>query len=199
MKKYTNDLKTMVEVIIFALLWFIGTTLDSPIVTIISFLFFIFYLLYQLYEQYCYRKGRVYYVLYPTKKDCYSKITLLILGSILLVSSIVIVVTKNCNQYAIISFVFGLLLFLNGLFDLPKGKLIICDSTLIISGINEQINLQNLKEINIFKDRILLSDDNDSVKRVDNVALDFVSSKVLEKYILENTQNFDLKVINNLL
>ncbi|CAM4006352.1 hypothetical protein FLBR109950_12760 [Flavobacterium branchiophilum] len=123
----------------------------------------------------------------------------MILGSILLVSSIVIVVTKNSHQYAIISFVFGLLLFLNGLFDLPKGKLIICDSTLIISGINEKINLQNLKEINIFKDRILLSDDNDSVKRVDNVALDFVSSKVMEKYILENTQNFDLKVINNLL
>ncbi|CAM4006380.1 hypothetical protein FLBR109950_12765 [Flavobacterium branchiophilum] len=44
MKKYTNDLKTMVEVVIFALLWFIGTTLDSPIVTIISFLFFICYI-----------------------------------------------------------------------------------------------------------------------------------------------------------
>ncbi|GEM56005.1 hypothetical protein B0A58_09495 [Flavobacterium branchiophilum NBRC 15030 = ATCC 35035] len=70
---------------------------------------------------------------------------------------------------------------------------------MIISGINEKINLQNLKEINIFKDRILLSDDNDSVKRVDNVAIDFVSSKVMEKYILENTQNFDLMVINNLL
>lgn len=172
------------------------STIDNPIVSYIFLGLWISYWTYNLYSKFQYRKGRSDYILFPTQNDQYSKTTSITLGLIIFALSIVAIVwTKSLNHYGIIGLTIGLLVFLNGLFDLPKGMMQVETNELSISGIKNKIDIRQLKEIKIYKERMILTNVYDEIQRVDNLAIDPISSKLIDSYISKN--NIDLKIVNN--
>ena len=196
MKKYKDDIKTIIEVLTFGLIYMSISTIDNPIVSYIFLGLWIAYWTYNLYSKFQYRKGKADYILFPTQNDQYSKTTSITLGLIIFALSIIAIVwTKSFNHYGIIGITIGLLVFLNGLFDLPKGIMKVETNVLSISGLKNKIDIRQLKEINIYKERMLLTNLYDEIQRVDNLAIDPVSSKLIDNYISKN--NIDLKIVNN--
>ncbi len=198
MKNYKDDIKTILEVLTFALIYMSISTIDNPIVSYLFLGLWVTYWTYNLYSKFQYRKGKADYILFPTQNDQYSKTTSITLGLIIFALSIgAIVWTKSFNQYGIIGITIGLLVFLNGLLDLPKGIMKIETNELSISGLKSKIDTRQLKEINIYKERMLFTNIYDEIQRVDNLAIDPDSAQLIDRYISEKKNNIDLRTINN--
>jgi len=191
MKKDTADTRTIVLMIFVVLI-----VLRTPITSYIVFGLCLVYLAYNLYSKIQYRQGKTDYLLFPTKNDSFVKITSLTLGLIIFSIGIIYIIwTKNFNPYAFAGMAIGLLQFLNGLFALPKGRMKIEAHKLVISDLEDKLDLRQLKEINIYQERILLTNIYDETERVDHLAIDPDSSKLIDNYISKN--HADLKIVNH--
>lgn len=196
MKKYRDDIKTIIEVLTFGLIYMSISTIDNPIVSYIFLGLWIAFWTFNLYTKIHYRKGKADYILFPTQNDQYLKTTSITIGLIVLALSIVAIVwTKTFNHFGIIGVTIGLLVLFNGIFDLPKGMMKVETNELSISGLKNKIDIRQLKEINIYKEQMLLTNIYDEIQRVDNLDIDPVSSKLIDNYISKN--NIDLKIVNN--
>jgi hypothetical protein len=196
MKKYKDDIKTIFEVLTYGLIYMSIATIDNPIVSYLYLGLWIVYWTYNLYAKFQYRKGKTDYILFPTQNDKYYKTTSITLGIIAILLCIAgIIWTKSFNYYLIIAVTIGLLVFLNGLFDLPKGMLKIKTNEMSITGLKNKIDLRQIKEINIYKERLLLTNIYNDMLRVDNLDIDAVSATLIDKYISKNY--IDLKIKNN--
>ena len=157
----------------------------------------VIYLTYNLYSKFQYRKGKADYILFPVQNDQFTKTTSIILGIIIFAISVITLVwQKSPNLLGLIGLVIGLLVFLNGLFDVPKGMMKIVNNKLSISGLEDRIDVRQLKEVNIYKERMLLTNVYEEVERIDQLAIDPESSKLIQHYISIN--NAGLKVISHL-
>lgn len=196
MKKYKDDIKKIIEVLTFGLIYVSIMTIDNPIVSYLFLGLWVVFWTYNLYTKIQYRKGKSGYIRFPTQNDQYSKTTSITLGLIVFALSIAgIVWTKTFNHYGLIGVTIGLLVFFNGIFDLPKGMMKVETNVLSISGLKNKIDIRQLKEINIYKERMLLTNIHDEIQRVDHLAIDPVSSKLIDSYFSKN--NIDLKIVNN--
>jgi len=86
--------------------------------------------------------------------------------------------------------------FLNGLFDLPKGMIKVDANELSISGLKNKVDIRQLKEIQIYKEKLLLANIYNEIQRIDNLAIDQDSAKIICRYISENN-TIDLTTKNN--
>lgn len=198
MKKYKNDLKTILEVLLFLVIYFSFSALKSPIITIAVFGLAIVYWSYNLYTKLQYRKGNADYMLIPTVNDQYSKITSIVLGLAACALSISAIVWKHEYRiYGSIGIAVGLLILLNGIFDLPKGRLKIDGNILTLTGIDEKVDIRQLSEINIYSNKLVITNMYSESQRLDNLNLDAVSAQRIENYIIDNKKGSTLKVINN--
>lgn len=198
MKRYKVDIKTIVEVLTFILIFLSISSIDNLILSYCMFGLWIVYWSYNFYSKIQYRKGKADYILFPTQNDQYYKATSISLGLIVLIITIVASLwTKTFNHNFIIGLVSGLLVFLNGIFDLPKGKMIVQGNSISVSGLQAEIDQRQLKEISISTDRLLLTNVNGEIQRVDNLIIDLKSAELINKYIFDNKNCIDLKVINN--
>ncbi len=196
MKKYKDDIKTIFEVLTYGLIYMSISTIDNPIVSNIFLGLWIVYWIFNLYSKIQYRKGKADYILFPTQNDKYYKTTSITLGIIVFLLSIAgIIWTKSFNNYGLIGITIGLLVFLNGIFDLPKGMLKVKTNEMTITGLKNKIDIRQLKEINIYNERLLLTNIYNEIQRVDNLDIDIDSAKLIDRYISKN--NIDLKTINN--
>lgn len=167
MKKYKDDIKTIIEVLTFGLIYMSISTINNPIVSYLFLGLWIVLWVYNLYSKFLYRNGKADYILFPTQNDNYFKTTSIILGLLIFTASIVAIVwTKSFNHYEIIGITIGLLVFLNGLLDLPKGMMKVEANELILSGLQNKIDIRLLREISIFKERILLTNLNNETQKL---------------------------------
>lgn len=174
------------------------STIDNPILSYCFLGLWIVYWTYNLYSKIQYRNEKADYVFFPTLNDQYSKTTSITLGLIVLIITIVFSAwTKTFNHYAIVGFATGLLVFFNGIFDLPKGKIKIEGNTINISGLQTAIDQRQLKEIDISTDQLILTNIYGEIQRVNNLTIDLKSAELINKYILVNKNNTDLIITNN--
>lgn len=198
MKKYKDKLKTIFELLSFGLIYMCIATTDNPIVSYTFLGLWIVFWTYNLYWKIQYRKGLSNYILIPTQNDQYSKTTSIALGLIVSAMCIAgIIWTKTFNHYGFIGIAIGLLVFFNGIFDLPKGVIKIETNELSISGLESKIDMRQLNEIKIYKERIILTYINKEIQRVDNLDIDPDSAKRIDEYISEMKNNIEFKITNN--
>lgn len=175
-------------------------TIGNPVVSYIFTGLGIINWSYNLYTKFQYRKGKADYILFPTQNDQYSKTTSITLGLIILTLSVAaIILTKSDYHYEIVGITIGLLVFLNGIFDLPKGVMKVEGNDLTISGLRNKIDIRQLKEINIYKERMILTNISNEIERVENLAISPDSAQLIERYISEKKNDIDLKTRNNVL
>lgn len=198
MRKYKDDINTILQVLMFGIIYLSISTIDNPIVSIIFLGLWIGYLIYNLYSKFQYRNGNPNYILFPTVNDQYSKITSVILGLIVCVLSVVAIVwTDDFRLYGALGILVGVLVFLNGVLDLPKGMLKIEGNVMNIAGIDGKIDIRQVKELNIYNDRIVVTNIYNKNQRLGNLEIDVVSAQYIDNYILNNKKENDLKIINN--
>jgi Ca2+/Na+ antiporter len=198
MRKYKDDIKTILQVLMFGIIYLSISTIDNPIVSIIFLGLWIGYLIYNLYSKFQYRKGNANYILFPTVNDQYSKITSVILGLIVCLLSVVAIVwTDDFRLYGALGILVGVLVFFNGIFDLPKGMLKIEGNVMNIAGIDGKIDIRQVKELNIYNDRIVVTNIYNENQRLGNLEIDVISAQYIDNYILNNKKENDLKTINN--
>jgi hypothetical protein len=198
MAKHKYEIKTIIEVLTFGLIFISISTIDNPIVSLIFLGLWIAYLTYNLYSKFQYRLGKVEYIRFPTQNDQYSKTTSITLGlTIIVLSLIALFWQKSFNYIGIIGITIGLLVFLNGLFDLPKGMMKVDANELSITGLKNKIDIRQLKEIKIYKERLILTNVYDEIERIDNLAIDTDSAQLIDRYISELKNNNVLTTKNN--
>lgn len=197
-RKYKDDIKTILQAVMFGIIYLSISTINNPIVSILFLGLWIGYLLYSLYSKFLYRKGKVNYILFPTVNDQYSKITSVILGLIICALSIAGVIwTESFKLYGGAGVLVGVLMFCNGIFDLPKGMLEIKGNYMNIAGANEKIDIRQIKEVSIYKDRIVVTNIYNENQRFGNLEIDEISAKNSIDYIMRNSKENDLKILNN--
>lgn len=198
MKNHKNDFAIIFNVLAYFLICVIFSTIDNPILHFVLSGLWITYLSYNLYYKFQYRKGKSDYIVFPTQNDQYSKITSITLGPAIFILSVsAIAWAKSDDNYAIIGVMIGLLIFLNGLFDLQKGFMKIKSNFLIISGVKNNLDIRLLREIKIDKERIILTNIYDETSRVENLAISPDSAELIERYISERKNHIELTIVNN--
>lgn len=158
----------------------------------------IVYLIYNLYSKLQYRKGNANYILFPTINDQFFKITSLTLGLIICALSVVaIVCIPDIGLYGAFGILVGVLVFFNGIIDLPNGMMKIDGNEMNIAGVDGKIDIRQIKEVSIYKDRIVVTNIYNENQRLGNLEIDIVSAEHINNYILNNKGGSDLKTINN--
>jgi hypothetical protein len=198
MAEHKYNIKTIIEVLTFGLIFISISTIDNPIVSFIFLGILIAYWTHNLYSKFQYRKGKADYIRFPTQSDQYSKTTSITLGLVIFALSVIVIVWQNSFKYhAVIGITIGLLVFLNGLFDLPKGMMKVHANEISITGLKNKIDIRQLKEIKIYKERMILTNVYDEIQRIDNLAIDTDSAQLIDRYISELKNNNVLSIKNN--
>jgi hypothetical protein len=198
MRKYKDDIKTILQVLMVGIIYLTIPTIDNPILLILFLGLWIGNLIYNLYSKFQYRKGNANYILFLTVNDQHSKINSLILGLFICALSVVaIVCTDDFWLYGAVGILVGVLVFCNGIFDLPKGMLKIDGNEMNIAGLDGKIDIRQVKEVNIYNDRIVVTNIHNENQWLRNLEIDKASAEQIDQYILNNKKENDLKTINN--
>lgn len=126
------------------------------------------------------------------------KISSLTLGVIICVLSILSLVgTNDFKLYGAVGFLVGVLIFCNGLFELPKGMLKIEGNEMYIVGLDRKMDIRQIKELKIYNDRMELINANNDKHRLEYLKINLVSAEQIEKYILNHKMVNNLNITNN--
>ena len=197
MSKYKDDIKTILQLLTYGIVCLIITTIDNPIVPIVFLGHWVGFLIYNLYSKFQYRKGNVNYILFPTANDQYSKITSIILGPIICSLGIAgMIWTEDFSLYGAVGILIGVLIFCNGIFDLPKGMMEIEGYEMNLTGVERKIDICQVEEVRIYKDHIVVTNIYNENQRYGNLEIDAYSAKYIADYISINKKENDLKTIN---
>lgn len=196
MKKYKDDLKSIIEVLTYILVIICFGIIDNPIFTFVSIGIWVVVLVYSLYSKIQYRNGSTNSFLFRTKNDSYSTTTSITLGIIILALSVAwFIWVKSINIYGIMGLAIGFMVFLNGLYDLPLGRMQIENNELIISNLESKLDIRQIKEIIIKKDQLILVNHNEEKQQINNLEIDAESATQMKNYITKHTKNSDLKLL----
>lgn len=196
MRKDKATLNTVLPLFIFAIVYLGNFTDNNWIVSTALVALWIGYLVYNLHSKYQYRKGNVKYVRFPTGNDQYYKIASIVLGLFICVLSIACIVwTDDFKLHGAAGTLIGLLVMFNGVLDVPKGMMTIDGNKMKITGIDETIDIRQVKEIGIYSDRIVVTNIYDEHQMLRNLAIDTASARKIEKYVSKNKKESDLKTV----
>lgn len=198
MANFKNEIKTIFQILIFGFIYLSVSNSNNLIFSTVFLLLWICSLIYNLYLRFQYKKGKADYIHFPTVNDSYTKITSITLGLIFFFLSISLVVwVIDFRFYGEIGLLVSSLIFCEGVFDLPNGKLRIEGFKMSISGINEKIDIRQVKEIIIFKDRIDVMNIYNEKKRLEYLEIDETFAIIISNYLFQKCIEQDLKIINN--
>ncbi|WP_196890129.1 hypothetical protein [Aureivirga sp. CE67] len=174
MKKYKEDIFTIIQLVTFILAWFAFAQIDNPIFAIFSGVFWIFLWSRNIYYKIQYRKNKLPDVIrIPTQNDNYYKTTSLSFGVMLIVGmSFWIYYANELIFIPIFGLVSGILIFINGIIDIPKGEIKIENSELKIHGIKDKILINSINSIQIENDRLVINKGENSIVKLDKLELD---------------------------
>ena len=197
MKRFKEDIKTIIELITFGLVYLSVLTIDNPVLCYIFLGIWVVYWGANVYSKIQYRKGNAEYLLVPTINDEYSKMTSIILGIILItLGSIFAFWMPNIFQLNLIMFIVGILLFINGILDLPKGRIESDGKILSITGLKEKIEIKNIETLEIITNKIIITDNINKVTRIDNFNLDLNYAERIRGYLLQKNNGLGFVIKN---
>ena len=170
----------------------------SQIFSIFFLCLYIFSSLYSLIDKLRHRFGKANAIYFPTVNDEYTQSTSTILGSIIILLTLILLLSlQESNFYVCAGFIFGLSTLLNGLFDLPNGRITLNKKMIKLFGIDENIPQSDIKIVEIFNNRIVLSKTNEEKLTANNLLIDFKYATKIETYINDRKINKELLVVNN--
>jgi hypothetical protein len=198
MKNYWKDIRTIGEVLFFILVYLSLSRIQNPLYTFCLLAIYVIYWSYNFYTKLRYRQGKANYLLFPTKNDEYSRMTSITIGSLLLLASLAFLLWKQpASVYAIIGLVIGLLVLLNGLFDVPKGQLSIQHGLIRFSALDHPIDPRSVKEIRISREQIRLTTDQEHTQQINHLLLDSNSIARIRSYLSEKIPHAAWIIANN--
>jgi hypothetical protein len=198
MKKFKGDVKTIAEILIVILIYFGIASFDAPFISYLAIGLCVIAWTYGLLEKYQYRKGKSSYILIPTNRDDYSKLTSCVLGVLIVVGCIVysVFISKSFNYFMALSIIAGLLIFFNGLFDLPKARVEIKKNQFAILG-KGKLHQADVSEIEITNERLNFKHNSGQNLFVDDLKLDKDSVKKVIQYIKADAANKHIAIHNH--
>lgn len=199
MKKLDRNLRTIIEMIFLILLYFSFTTFKNQLFSFSILIIWGLIYLKNLNSNLLYKKGKVDYVLIPHRNDNFFKITFLVLGGFLFLLSIISIVFLDLISYfPFMLLIISFLIFMNGIFYLPKEKLIVSDNYLIISGLSDRFQIRSLKEINVYSSKILIVNNLNEKFKIDNLEIDSFSYGLIYSYLKDKGVDFKcIKFLNS--
>ncbi|HTD98841.1 MAG TPA: hypothetical protein VK668_06120 [Mucilaginibacter sp.] len=199
MNQRKSNIRTIFEVLTYLLIYFSISFIDNPLISIFSLGLWVAFWIYNLYKKVQYRNGiKLNIVIFPTLNDDYSKMTSITLGIMIIAGSLIgYFAFSILILYCIIGSTVGIIIFLNGVLDLPKGWIIIENNLFRINSIEEEIDLKLLKEIIVKNDQITLTNQLGEHKNVNLLNLDSASGENIKRYITERLNHNTISIINN--
>ncbi len=199
-KRYKDDIKTIIEVLIIILINFSFSFIHNTLLNSIFLLIWVVIGVYNINDKIQYRLGnRPNTIRFPTLNDNFTQTTTVTLGCFMISISIIGNFISHFNiLYVIIGLATGIIVFLNGFFYLPNGWLSIENSTIGIYGIKEKIDSRQLKQIELQNNQVILTNIYGEHKVSTLLNLNPLTAENLRKYIeqkLHNNNSFE--VINN--
>lgn len=197
MGKYKNDIKTIVEVTIFLFIVFGAAFLHNDLFTVFSFCIWIFYLVYRLIKKIKYKHGKSDAILYPTLNDAYFKGSAITIGVFILIGDFVWFKMNNYfDIYVLLFSIIGILFLFNGIYSIPNGELTVHKGTLLFTGMDKAINLNEILSIKIHKSSIIIFSSEEAMTRVVNLMLDEKSTELIKDELVKNGVNPNSIIVN---
>ena len=158
MTKFKEDITRILEILAFMLIPVLITSINNPVLTSLCLLIWFGVQVYNLVVKIRFRKGKSNYLFIPTENDEYHKLSQIILGLIIfLVSIVAIFWTKDLRQYEIYGMALGIVMAMNGFFDLPNGYIEVKAHIMKLTGVKPEIDIRQLEIISINKTTIELT------------------------------------------
>ena len=197
MGKYKNDIKTIVEVTIFFFIVFGAAFLHNDLFTVFSFCIWIFYLVYRLIKKIKYKHGKSDAILYPTLNDAYFKGSAITIGVFILIGDFVWFKMNNYfDIYVLLFSIIGILFLFNGIYSIPNGELTVHKGTLLFTGMDKAISLNEILSIKIHKSSIIIFSSEEAMTRVVNLMLDEKSTELIKDELVKNGVNPNSIIVN---
>lgn len=123
MKKYKEDLKLIFQVLGVIAIYLFISFVKKPIPIYLLLGILVIYLFYDLYSKVQTKNGKTRVVFFSTKKDKRSKIISQVVGLMLAVGCLAYLIwTNTLLPLALVGIVSGLMIFMDGVFELPKRE-----------------------------------------------------------------------------
>jgi hypothetical protein len=189
-----NDIKTIIEVLIFIILLIaISTSRDEWISNIIIVLV-ISLIIYNGY----YKRTNKNLMVFPTQNDNSVKMAPISFGIVICIFSVVGYFAFSLTIYKVLAlFVIGIAVCLFGFFELPQGWVSIENNVLKLYGIGESIDTRQLKEIVLKNDKIILTDVYGENQNSYNLNLNPLIANKIKKFLEERLCNKEVSIIDN--
>jgi hypothetical protein len=196
--KYKRDIKTIIEILAFLLISFAVNSFYDKY-TSIAILFFVLSAGYTVYKSY-FKKYRTDTILFPTVNDEYSKSTFISFGVLTIVFIVIARFAFTIDaKYAVTGLIVGAGICLFGYFESPKGWITIDKNSLRLSGVNENIDTSQLKEILLKNDKITLTNIYGENKNSNQLKLDPAISGSIKKFLEDKLQKNEIIVTDHVM
>lgn len=191
-KGVISALNTLVVVLIIVLIYW-NSAFFSYLFWGVFFISMITSLIYKIQ----YRMGKASYLLIPTYNDSFYKITSLVLGSIVICITLITGYFYEYKIYSVVAICVGVIALFNGIFDVPDGKFKIEKNYIIIFSLSNVLDQNELISIEITSDKLLITDKNNNLIKINNLVIDREQSVLIEGYISNNRTNSNLEIMNS--
>ncbi|MBC5994335.1 hypothetical protein [Pontibacter cellulosilyticus] len=186
MKKYRNKLKSFLEAaLLIAFVFSIGTD-RFPYVTNAIIILWLGSIFIGVAENILYRAGyKKSEIRYTTLNDDIGKYSQIGIGSFIILLSVgCYTLIPSMGLYPLAGIGIGILLIVMGILELPQGMMKLKANRLFLSGVEERIDKNVLKLVEIENDNITLIDFQDKVLKQDSLNLSSSSANVIEQFLI---------------
>ncbi len=191
-----NDIRTIIEVLTFLIISFSLTEVYNNY-PLIGGAFFIACIGATIYKSY-FLRFRTDTILFSTLNDDSSKMAYITFGIIILFFAVVGYFAFDLNIYqAIIVATIGVAVSLFGCFKSPRGWLTIENNSLKICGVEDTIDVRQLKEVILANDRITLVNIYGEHKNSTLLKLNPAASATIKNFIDTKLNKSQIQVIDN--
>jgi hypothetical protein len=190
-----KDIKTIIEVLTFIMISVAVCGFFSEHSWICDGVI-IFFIGREIYSRY-YKRANKNLMVFPTLNDNYSRMLPISIGIVGCVLAVVVWLAFSAPIYKVlVVFTFGIVIFLFGFFELPKGWVSIEFNILKIYGIKESMDIRQLKEITLKNDKIILTNIYEEHRANTLLKLNPTVANNLKKFLEENLHNTEVLIIN---
>ncbi|WP_316786097.1 hypothetical protein [Pedobacter frigiditerrae] len=148
---------------------------------------------YALFDYIKYKRGSVGYIAFPREDDSSSQMIALIMGVLMTITAIFY---TELNTQKLLLICAGSIIFLNGIFMIPSIRLSIAEGNITITGLDNQIALNQINSIEILSDRIVINKMDEKKHLVRYLELSPKYSDIIEAYLLKHTVQTKIKIAN---
>ncbi|RZJ79882.1 MAG: hypothetical protein EOO47_09405 [Flavobacterium sp.] len=191
--KYEKALGFVICIFLFLILRKIHE-LAAPIVLVALI---VFGLLYSIFTTYRYRIGKLNYIVFKTYNDDYAgfealffSLTLLIGGGLMSYFDYIETVWFS------MAFLVAMLLFVNSRYSMPSGFLKFKKGLLKLYGVNKVMEIENIKSIDIYNNRIVIKSMDEKVWLSSNLKIEESKAEEIICSLTDKLAGYPIKITN---